>query len=58
MRSLSLKPWRVRYRKRRNRDRDYEKNPRVIIFLWPDFYYYLFLEPSSQENYKIKIKIT
>jgi hypothetical protein len=23
----------------------------------PDFYYYLFLEPSSQENYKMKIKI-
>jgi ATP-dependent exoDNAse (exonuclease V) beta subunit len=25
--------------------------------LRPDFYYYLFLEPSSQENYKMKIKI-
>jgi WD40 repeat protein len=27
------------------------------IFLRPDFYDYLFLEPSSQENYKMKIKI-
>jgi hypothetical protein len=26
-------------------------------YLRPDFYYYLFLEPSSQENYKMKIKI-
>jgi hypothetical protein len=28
-----------------------------LVIVRPDFYYYLFLEPSSQENYRMKIKI-